>query len=182
MPFELWQARKPVRCDFHAVENPRCKCTAKRAISLRRRTLGQCAPGIRPCNAAIFAMGATAGSGWAPVTERTPIPQTSGNRVCRAMGSSVARTVASRQSFQSAVDLRRKLNLPQPKVVDAPDEFLERVQLNGLAEVAARLELIAHVNVCFGVGSGQNHSRDRLQVGILLDESQNLAAVHSGHV
>lgn len=50
------------------------------------------------------------------------------------------------------------------------------------AEVAIRSELIAFHNICFRMGSSQDDRRDRLQAVILLDVSQNLAAIHFGEV
>ena len=56
--------------------------------------------------------------------------------------------------------LLRQLGLCQPEIIDALDQAFERVQLDGLVEIAVRLELVAHDDIRFGLGGGQDDGRD----------------------
>src|SRR5580704_8932650 len=78
---------------------------------------------------------------------------------------------AARCQFARRIKLRLlwQSDRCQPKIVDALDQTLERVQLHGLAQVAIRVELIALHNVSFRVGSGQDHSWNRFQNAVCLD-------------
>jgi hypothetical protein len=44
------------------------------------------------------------------------------------------------------------------------------------------MQLIAFRDIPIRVGCSQDHDRNRFQAGIVLDESQNLAAIHSRHI
>src|SRR5713226_4611655 len=93
-------------------------------------------------------------------------------------GREVSRSI----SCSSVLPLPGQLDLDQPEIIDALHQALEGVQLHRLAEVAVRLELIAFQNIRLRFGGSQDHYGDRFQALIILDVSQNLAAIHFGQV
>src|SRR6202163_3004090 len=81
--------------------------------------------------------------------------------------------------FGSPLDRRavRQPDLCDPEIIDALHEDFERVQLHGFGEVAICVELIGFRDVCFRVGSGEDHCWDRFQAVVTLDLSQDLATI-----
>jgi hypothetical protein len=76
----------------------------------------------------------------------------------------------------------RHLGFGEPEIIDALHQVLERAQLQGLADVGIRMQLIAFHNIPFCFRCGQDHDGDRFQPVVLFNASQNLTAVHSGHI
>src|SRR5580700_2937744 len=76
----------------------------------------------------------------------------------------------------------RQLGNGQPEVIDRLDQTFELFQLYRLAEVAVGMEPIAAHNILVRRRSSQDHGGDGLEAVIVLDASQNLTAIHSGHV
>jgi hypothetical protein len=72
--------------------------------------------------------------------------------------------------------------LNQPEIINALHQVRELVKLHGLIEVAVRVELISFCNIPLRARSGQDHYGYSLETIVLLDVSQNLAAIHFGEI
>jgi hypothetical protein len=70
-----------------------------------------------------------------------------------------------------------QLDFRKPEIFDTPDETLELLKVDRLAEVTVGLELITFHDIHFGFGSGQDDSGDAFQVVVSLDVRENLPAI-----
>jgi hypothetical protein len=71
-----------------------------------------------------------------------------------------ASVLALERNFGSARNHVRQLNVCQPEIVNALHEFLKRVQLHGLQQIAVGLKFVTLRNVLCIFGSGQDKRRD----------------------
>jgi hypothetical protein len=69
-----------------------------------------------------------------------------------------------------------------PELIDGSYNGLELNQVQGFFEVAVRLERIARLDIDIVVRDGQNGGRDRFESRVPLNDSQELSAIHSGHI
>src|SRR5215213_3046790 len=76
----------------------------------------------------------------------------------------------------------RELHDRQPEAVDRPDHFDEGVQVDGFADVAVGVQVVALDDVLLGPRRREHHDRDAPEVRVGLDLGQYLAAVLLGQV
>src|SRR5688500_7779957 len=84
--------------------------------------------------------------------------------------------------YSSVSSVLGQLRSYHPDVVDALDQTLESVQLNRLAQIAVRPQLVALHDVRLRLGGRQDDGRYGLQIVVGLDLSQHLPAVHLGKI